>query len=127
MARKKDRKPRKFYSSGPVKRGAAPLVRITKDKYRRALPELRRDFEDPKTHELVGTTPAAIYHIDTIDLNDPGLVNERRYRYELFAKLDYLAEGELTPDMKQVVDSLRDELKRCIPRIPPPENYWSVE
>ncbi len=205
MARKKDRKPRKFYSSGRVKRGAAPLVRITKDKYRRALPELRRDFEDrcaycmrhictetemqvdhfdprrkkdklqvysnlflsdahcngaksdswptdaeikdgirfincceeqdygeqifedPKTHELVGTTPAAIYHIDTIDLNDPGLVNERRYRYELFAKLDYLAEGELTPDMKQVVDSLRDELKRCIPRIPPPENYWSVE
>ncbi|MGH7996719.1 MAG: hypothetical protein ACREFX_10245 [Opitutaceae bacterium] len=37
-------------------------------------------FEDPTTHLLVGTTPAARYHIDMLDLNNPSLVEHRRER-----------------------------------------------
>src|SRR3972149_6059979 len=37
-------------------------------------------FEDPETHELVATTPAADYHIEMLDLNHPALVRQRMER-----------------------------------------------
>ena len=37
-------------------------------------------FEDPTTHELVGTTPAAIWHIRICGLNADHLVTERAKR-----------------------------------------------
>ena len=37
-------------------------------------------FENPTTHELVGTTPAADYHIEKLDLNNPALVRQRMER-----------------------------------------------
>jgi len=37
-------------------------------------------FEDPDTHRLVGTTPAAIWHIRICALNADPLVNEREKR-----------------------------------------------
>lgn len=40
-------------------------------------------FEDPLTHQLVGTTPAGKFHIRQLDLNAPFLVEERRFRSEL--------------------------------------------
>ncbi|MCL2877105.1 MAG: HNH endonuclease [Betaproteobacteria bacterium] len=40
-------------------------------------------FEDTVTHELIGVTPAAVYHIETIDLNAPHLVGERQRRAEI--------------------------------------------
>lgn len=204
MSRKK-KQSKRYYSAGRVKRGPAPLVKLTRTKYRSALPELRRDFEDrcaycmrhigtktemqvdhfdptqksarlqvysnlfladahcngaksdtwptdeerrmgirfldccneqdygasifedPKTHELIGTTPAAIYHIETIDLNDPGLIEERRVRYELFAELELLEGERLDDKMKEILRVLRDELKNCIPRIDPPPGYWTID
>lgn len=205
MSGKKTDRKEKFYSFGRVKRGPAPLVKLTTSKYRKALPELRRDFkdrcaycmrhigtetemqvdhfdprqkkdkiqvysnlfladahcngaksdtwptkeeiqdgirflnccdeqdygesifEDPKTHELVGTTPAAIYHIETIDLNDPGLVNDRRLRYDMYARLDDLARSPIDRDMVKVVEELRREMDVYIPRISPPPGFWSID
>lgn len=43
-------------------------------------------FEDPETHDLIGTTPAADYHITMLDLNNPALVRQRMER-SLFAKI----------------------------------------
>lgn len=40
-------------------------------------------FEDPKTQELVGISPAAIYHIEVLDLNHPTLVKHRLERRKL--------------------------------------------
>jgi hypothetical protein len=40
-------------------------------------------FEDPKTHEVWGTTPVAIYHIRYLGLNSANLVRERKERFEL--------------------------------------------
>lgn len=44
------------------------------------VPEGAQIFEDPATHELVGTTVAARYHIEMLDLNHPALVHQRRER-----------------------------------------------
>lgn len=40
-------------------------------------------FEEPSTHLLIGTTPAARYHIDMLDLNNPSLVEHRLERTKL--------------------------------------------
>ena len=191
----------KFYSNGRVRRLAAPSATLTRTKYRKALPELRRDFEDrcaycmryicteremevdhfdprrkkdkiqvysnlfladrhcngakgdvwpsasdrargcefidcckevdygnvifedPLTHRLVGTTPAAIYHIEMIDLDNPGLVKAREHRSKV---LSTLAEAEKSKDpaIKAIVAKLEDEKKYLIPPIPPPPGSW---
>lgn len=205
MGRKSQNKPQKYYSNGRVKRGPAPFAPLKKASYRKALPELRRDFDDrcaycmrhigtetemhidhfdprkkkskrqeyanlfladahcncakgdawptpeesdagcrflnccdeydygtvifeePITHELIGVTPAAIYHIETIDLNDPGLIEERKSRAEILGKLEYLKEiAKHDPDMHEAVDKLFDEAKGLIPDIPPPHRYWTM-
>lgn len=205
MAKKKRKPKQKFYSKGRVKRGPAPFATLTRTTYRKARPELRRDFndrcaycmrhigtetemqidhfdprkkkdkiqvydnlflsdahcngakqnmwptdeeqrlgcrflnccdeqdygesifEDPRTHELVGTTPAAIYHIDAIDLNDPELIDARKRRSVIFARLGILKQKlKDDPKMKQIVDQLRDDLECLIPDIPPPPHYWTI-
>ena len=37
-------------------------------------------FEDPATHRVFGITPAARYHVRTLDLNSPHFVEERAER-----------------------------------------------
>jgi hypothetical protein len=77
-------------------------------------------FEDPATHELVGTTPAAIYHIETIDLNAPHLIKERKQRAEIRALLEkkgwLMAENVgCVYQSKKTLEQLADDM---IPPIP---------
>ena len=205
MAKKKRNGQPKFYSKGRVKRGPAPSVVLKRTTYRKALPELRRDFEDrcaycmrrigtktemhidhfdprkktdkiqvyanlflsdahcnsakrdmwptdeeiaqgyrflnccdevdygcvifedPKTHELVGTTPAATYHIEAIDLNDPGLVDARRFRSEITNRIRFL-QAKLGKDLdaSPVLAKLQAAAKSFIPDIPAPPRYWTM-
>lgn len=205
MAKKRLKLSPKYYSKGRVKRGPAPLVQLKKTSYRKALPELRRDFEDrcaycmrhigtetemhvdhfdprkkklkrqeysnlfmadahcncakgdtwpnkdeadagcrflnccdeydygtvifenPKTHELVGTSPAAIYHIEMIDLNDPGLIEERKSRYEILSKLNHLKDCSLRDSgMNDAVEKVLEMSRGLIPAIPAPPRYWTM-
>lgn len=203
--KKSDKKPaaKKFYSNGRIKRQAAPSANLTKTTYRKALPELRRDFkdrcaycmrhiatttemqvdhfdprrkndkhqvysnlflsdphcndakgqawpsesdfacgchflnccdevdygevifEDPKTHKLIGTTPAAIYHIETIDLDNPGLVKEREHRSKILSTIAY-ARRSPDPKMNAIADKLEDAEQNLIPPIPPPPGSWAI-
>lgn len=79
-------------------------------------------FEHPKTHELMGTTPAARYHIDVLGLNDPSFVEERKDRSILAAQLDG-RKAHLTgkfEDIELGLQRFRDILSKMIPPIPPP-------
>ena len=205
MAERKRKSQPKFYSKGRVKRGPAPLANLTRTKYRHALPELRRDFddrcaycmrhigtetemqvdhfdprkkkdkiqvyanlflsdahcnsaksdiwptreeqlagirflnccdevdygkvifEDPNTHELVGTTPAAIFHIETIDLNDPGLIAERKYRCDIVEKICHLQDRlKDDSDITATLAKIRSAAESLIPYIPAPPGSWTV-
>ena len=82
-------------------------------------------FEDPDTHELVGSTPIARYHIDILDLNNPSLVLARKERSELRALLDVPVllknETALTdPGLQTVMKALQQILGYKIPNIPAP-------
>ena len=84
-------------------------------------------FEDPQTHELVGTSPAATYHIEMIDLNDPGLVDDRRFRAEIMAKLEYAREkAEDNLEIMGALDKLSEMAHGLIPDIPAPPGYWTI-
>lgn len=205
MAKKKHSCQPKFYSKGRVKRGPAPSVVLKRTTYRKALPELRRDFddrcaycmrrigtksdmhidhfdprkkndkiqvyanlflsdehcncaksnmwptdeeiaqgyrflncceevdygnvifEDPKTHELVGTTSAAIYHIEAIDLNDPGLIAARKSRSEVANCIRFLqARLEKDLDVAPMLARIQAEASNSIPSIPAPPRYWTM-
>ncbi len=82
-------------------------------------------FEDPTTHQLVGTTPAGKYHIRCCDLNAPHLILERQERtalrrllkaYPVTSKLQIPTQGQLL-DAAAVV---RIIVENMIPPIPPP-------
>jgi hypothetical protein len=82
-------------------------------------------FEDPVSNELVGTSPAGIFHIRCCDLNAPHLVLERRDRAKLRALLNEYCVTTKAPlpvlDGKQVLDAssiLRAIVERMIPPIP---------
>ena len=205
LKHKKKTTSKKIYSQGRVKRGPAPMVQLKQKSYRKALPELRRDFEDrcaycmrhigtktemqidhfdprkkgdkiqvysnlflsdahcngakhniwptpeeqaagcrflnccdeydygtvifedPQTHELEGMSSAAIYHIEMIDLNDPGLVDARRFRAEIMAKLEYArGEAESSPKIMEAVNKLLEMAHGLIPDIPAPPGYWTI-
>lgn len=205
MAKKKRSNQSKFYSKGRVKRGPAPAAVLKRTTYRKALPELRRDFkdrcaycmrhigtetemqidhfdprrkddrvqvyanlflsdahcngakskiwptdeerkqgcrflnccdeedygnvifEDPKTHELTGTTTAAIFHIEAIDLNDPGLINERMFRSEIMKRINYLQDKFKNDiDASAMLAKLQADAALLIPEIPPPKGYWAT-
>lgn len=80
-------------------------------------------FENAETHELIGTTPAARYHIDMLDLNNPSFVKERTDR----AQIAQLLEGKPAvlagsfAEISQGLQGFREMLARMIPPIPPLE------
>ena len=84
-------------------------------------------FEDPKTHRLVGKTPAAIYHIEMIDLNDPGLIDERSHRSEIAARIKFL-KGRIENDNAalQTLKKVEELFRHSIPDIPAPPGYWTL-
>lgn len=83
-------------------------------------------FEDPKTHLLVGVTPAGRYHIRCCDLNAPHLVIERTDRTKLLALLNSSVITAKTPifvdgkEINNLSTDLRSILERMIPAIPAP-------
>ncbi len=87
-------------------------------------------FENPHTHALIGTTPAAKWHIRQLDLNAYHLVKQRRQRAALKQHLSQpiiLDMDKWDPDKIQLVqESIQDVrtiLGDMIPDIPhPPDN-----
>ena len=79
-------------------------------------------FEDPKTHELIGKTPAGIYHIENCDLNNPVLTQERAHRHKmrLFMECSVIQKRVIpdTDDFVNGIDSLLEQIKLMIPPIP---------
>lgn len=78
-------------------------------------------FEDPTSHELVGVTPSARWHIRVCGLNADHLTHERRRRAKhwkaikgttIRVKGDHQRAGELAT-------RFREEVELMIPEIPP--------
>jgi len=76
-------------------------------------------FENPRTHVLVGLTPAARWQIRIIDLNAAHLVEERRRRAELRHLLN---RGPITAGFyaDEFILKIVELLKLMIPEIPAP-------
>jgi len=81
-------------------------------------------FEDPVTHRLIGTTPAAIWHIRICGLNADRLINERsrraKYRKTLSGRAISAKRGIMPETVRDVISNLREEVELMIPPIPPP-------
>jgi HNH endonuclease len=82
----------------------------------------RHLFEDPKTHELIGVTPAGRYHIDILDLNHDTFVWERRKR-AVYLKLR--GESPVTflgplDKLHQLLQMLQEQFELFIPYVAPP-------
>ena len=77
--------------------------------------------EDPHTHELIGFSPAALFHISILDLNAPHLVKERARRHRFRSMLQstpiLLRDGVPYSDFR-FVDELRALTDEMIPPIP---------
>lgn len=83
-------------------------------------------FEDLNTHYLVGKTPAAKYHIEMIDLNDPGLVEARKYRFDLLARLEAINVSKSTdPKVRELYSVISEDVKRLIPPIKGLPGTWT--
>lgn len=79
-------------------------------------------FEDKTTHELVGTTPAAKWHIRMCGLNASNLVSERKLRSENLKRIANHAVGFTGPidAVRDFVSGYRELVESLIPDIPPP-------
>jgi hypothetical protein len=77
-------------------------------------------FEDPETHRVFGTTPAGKYHVRTLDLNAPHLVEERAERAH-YRTLLYKARKRVKQP-REAVEAFRI-LKRQIAYLIPPITY----
>jgi HNH endonuclease len=79
-------------------------------------------FEDPKTHELVGTTAVGKYHIDILDLNHETFVWERRKRalYLTICGGSPITVLGSFDRLQQSLKLLHDQFALLIPYIPPP-------
>ena len=80
-------------------------------------------FENKNSHELIGITPAAKWHIITLDLNAPFLVRERRKRAEIAEILSRPVQlKNLSSDAMQLLKDSLSALKfdkvNLIPDIP---------
>jgi hypothetical protein len=82
-------------------------------------------FEDPRTFELVATTPAGWYHIENCGLNAQSLINKRRDRAVWRKVIE--AGNAMPPEVlsyDKVIDDSRGLLQATvddkIPPIPPP-------
>jgi hypothetical protein len=77
-------------------------------------------FENPITHELIGKTPAARYHIEILRLNDESFIFERSLRTtlsELFKNPKVSLEGSFKEIQKRI-KAEREKLEILIPPIP---------
>lgn len=80
-------------------------------------------FEDPDTHLLVATTPAADYHITMLDLNHPALVEQRRERsvFEKIVNLPVVCKSSLSDAAAaSILGAFLEILRTKIPNILPP-------
>jgi len=81
-------------------------------------------FEDPESNRLVGTTPAAKYHIRNCGLNDPYFVRERRTRATIRRRLDechlIMKQSAELEHCLSVVKQFSCLLDEMIPNIPEP-------
>jgi hypothetical protein len=82
-------------------------------------------FEDPKTHELIGTTDNARYHILMLDLNNDSLVHQRAERSKLlglFRRPAVCKPSSPARDKAAAVvgTTILEILSTKIPEIPPP-------
>jgi len=81
-------------------------------------------FEDPATHLLVGSNPAAIWHIRICGLNADHLIYERRRRAEHLATMKRVVrlKGGFygVADLVNLIANFREEVESMIPPIPPP-------
>lgn len=83
-------------------------------------------FEDPQTHQLIGTTPAAKYHIDVLGLNDPSFIEERKDR-AMLAKFTRAEKAFLVgafDDLEAGLRQFQEMLEKMIPPIPPPPEEY---
>ncbi len=79
-------------------------------------------FEHPRTHELVGVTTAARWHIRVCGLNADHLVQERRRRTEHWQAIQSKAviiKGDGTAAV-DLIAKYREEVELMIPKIPSP-------
>lgn len=79
-------------------------------------------FEDPNSHVLIGTTPAARWHIRMCGLNAPRLIDERSRRSKHLQRLKDCP-VRIRRDSDKIVElikSLREEVDMMIPEIPSP-------
>jgi hypothetical protein len=79
-------------------------------------------FEDPETHEIIGTTPAGKYHIDVLDLNHETFVFERQKRAE-YSSLVSRSPARVSGTFDAVYNLLgfvHKQFDLFIPAIPPP-------
>jgi hypothetical protein len=77
-------------------------------------------FEHRTTHLLVGTTPAAKYHIEMLDLNADHLVQERSERARLRDLLDHRPALLRLPHYDEHLVDVIDALRRCVEEMIPP-------
>jgi len=82
-------------------------------------------FEDPKTHELVATTPSGEYHIDVLDLNNEDFVKQRKERSVLLSLANsYIAFSASNPGnleiIQEALSNFSSLISTKIPEIPPP-------
>ncbi len=77
-------------------------------------------FEDPETHRLIGTTPAAIWHVRVCGLNADHSIYERRRRAEHWtqiARTAVLVKGK-QEEVGGLIKKYREEVELMIPEIP---------
>lgn len=82
-------------------------------------------FENPQTNELIGTTPAAKWHIRVCGLNADRLIEERRRRAKHWRTLQNrkfkLKKNIPHNAAQELITSFREEVELMIPQIPPPK------
>ena len=79
-------------------------------------------FENSDTHRLVGTTPAAVWHIRMCALNADHLVNERARRavYQDQLKNKAIRVKRAIDEVVELIRNFRTEVETMIPEIAPP-------
>lgn len=84
-------------------------------------------FENPETHELIGITPAARWHIRICGLNANHLIEERCRRAKHWNTLNNqgvtFKEGVAHHVAKELIKNYREEVELMIPQISPPPTW----
>lgn len=78
-------------------------------------------FEDPKTHWLVGATPAGRYHIRVCDLNADHFIAERQERAEIWELLRTamtVKRNQMPQLTADLAEALRKQAETMIPEFP---------